>query len=327
MAQNAPGKHYRKGITLIEAVNKFGNDEAAEQWFVERRWPDGICCVACDSDRIVTRKPNARRKTPVYHCNDCKKDFTVKTGTIMHDSRLPLHKWALAFYLFSTNLKGVSSMKLHRDLGITQKSAWYLAHRIRETWDDATEKFAGEVEVDESYFGGKEGNKHASKKLNAGRGTVGKTAVVGMKNRETNQVQAEVIERTDKATLQGFVVENTTPDTTVYTDEARAYSGLPREHQAVGHGVGEFVREQAHTNGLESFWSMMKRGYTGTYHHMSPKHLHRYVDEFSGRHNARPQDTIDQMGRMAQNMENKHLPYSDLIAGGPAYPPVDDIQF
>lgn len=327
MAQNAPGKHYRKGITLIEAVNKFGNDEAAEQWFVERRWPDGICCVACGSDRIVTRKPNARRKTPVYHCNDCKKDFTVKTGTIMHDSRLPLHKWALAFYLFSTNLKGVSSMKLHRDLGITQKSAWYLAHRIRETWDDATEKFAGEVEVDESYFGGKEGNKHASKKLNAGRGTVGKTAVVGMKNRDTNQVQAEVIERTDKATLQGFVVENTTPDTTVYTDEAVAYSGLPREHQAVGHGVGEFVREQAHTNGLESFWSMMKRGYTGTYHHMSPKHLHRYVDEFSGRHNARPQDTIDQMGRIAQNMEDKRLRYSDLIAGGPAYPPVDDIQF
>lgn len=325
MAQNAPGKHYREGITLIEAVNKFGNDEAAEQWFVERRWPDGICCVACDSERIATRKPNARRKTTVYHCNDCKKDFTVKTGTIMHDSRLPLRKWALAFYLFSTNLKGVSSMKLHRDLGITQKSAWYLAHRIRETWDDATEKFAGETETDESYFGGKEKNKHADKKLNAGRGTVGKTAVVGMKSRETNQVKAEVIERTDKATLQGFVVENTTPDATVYTDEAMAYSGLPREHQTVGHGVGEYVREQAHTNGLESFWSMMKRGYIGTYHHMSPKHLHRYVDEFSGRHNARPQDTIEQMARMAQNMEDKRLPYSDLIAGGPAYPPSDDV--
>ncbi len=152
MAKNAPGKHYRKGITLIEAVEKFGNDEAAEAWFVERRWPDGIRCVCCDSDRIATRKPSARRKTPVYHCNDCKKDFTVKTNTIMHDSRLPLRKWALAFYLFSTNLKGVSSMKLHRDLGITQKAAWHLSHRIRETWDDAVDTFAGEVEVDEAYF-------------------------------------------------------------------------------------------------------------------------------------------------------------------------------
>ena len=162
MAQKAPGKSFRKGITLVEAVQQFGDDTAAEAWFVARRWPNGIKCVECDSDRIHTRKPNARRKTSVFHCNDCKKDFTVKTGTIMHDSRLSLGKWALAFFLFSTNLKGVSSMKLHRDLGITQKSAWYLAHRIRETWEDATEKFEGPVEADETYVGGKETNKHES---------------------------------------------------------------------------------------------------------------------------------------------------------------------
>ncbi len=314
MAQNAPGKHYRKGITLIEAVQKFGDDVAAEAWFVERRWPDGICCIRCDSKHIRIRKPDPKRKTPVYHCNDCKKDFTVKTGTIMHDSRLSLSKWAMAFYLFSTNLKGVSSMKLHRDLGITQKSAWHLAHRIRETWDDATEKFSGEVEVDETYMGGKEGNKHAKDKLHAGRGTVGKTAVAGMKERESNKVRAAVVSATDKPTLQGFVVDNTEDDTIIYTDDARAYQGMPRHHAAVKHSVGEYVREQAHTNGMESFWSMLKRGFTGTYHQMSPKHLHRYIDEFQGRHNVRPLDTEAQMAGLVRGSSGKRLRYSDLIA-------------
>ena len=141
-----------------------------------------------------------------------------------------------------------------------------------------------------------------------------------MKNRDTNKVQAQVVEKTDKQTLQEFVTGNTTPDTVVYTDEATAYSGLPREHLAVGHKVGDWVREKAHTNGMESFWSMLKRGYQGTFHHMSPKHLHRYIDEFEGRHNDRPSDTIMQMTHMVDGMEGKRLRYSDLIAGGPAYP-------
>ena len=313
MAHNAPGQHYRKGITLVEAVQKFGDDAAAEAWFVERRWPNGIRCVECDSDRIHTRKPTARRKTPTYHCNDCKKDFTVKTGTIMHDSRLPLSKWALGFYLFSTHLKGVSSMKLHRDLGITQKSAWYMAHRIRETWDDSAERFAGPVEVDETYIGGKERNKHESKKLKAGRGAVGKTAVVGMKDRDSNRVLATPVTSTDKGTLQNFVTDHTAQNAKVYTDEAAAYKGLPN-HEAVRHSVGEYVRDMAHTNGLESFWALLKRGYHGTYHQMSPKHLDRYVREFEGRHNNRPLDTLDQINRMAQGTVGKRLRYVDLIS-------------
>ena len=311
MAQRAPGKHFRKGITLPQLFKMFPDDQTAEKWFVETRWPEGIRCAYCESDNV---KDNAKHPTMPFRCNRCKKQFSVKTNSVMHSSKLGFQTWAIAIYLVTTSLKGVSSMKLHRDLGITQKSAWHMLNRIRESYNEINAMFDGEVEVDESYFGGKEGNKHAKDKLNAGRGTVGKTAVVGMKNRDTNQVQVQVVETTDKETLQAFVVENTTPDSIVYTDEAKAYSGLPRAHLAVGHGVGEYVRKQAHTNGMESFWSMLKRGYTGTFHHISPKHLHRYIDEFSGRHNSRPLDTIDQMAAIARRFSGKRLTYQKLIA-------------
>ena len=219
----------------------------------------------------------------------------------------------------TTSLKGVSSMKLHRDLSITQKSAWFLAHRIRQAWgESAGTPLAGPVEVDETYVGGLAKNKHASERDRIGKrgGLSDKAAVVGVKDRETGQVRAQAIESTDGDILRGFVREHTTPGAQVYSDGHGAYTPLAGEykHAAVQHSVGTYVTEQAHTNGIESFWSMLKRGYQGTYHRMSPKYLDRYVDEFAGRHNARPLDTIAQMCSIWRGMEGKRLRYSDLTA-------------
>ena len=232
----------------------------------------------------------------------------------MQDSKVPLRKWAIAIYMHLTSLKGVSSMKLHRDIGVTQSTAWFMLQRIRKAWESKDSLFAGPLEVDETYFGGRERNKHESKKRKAGRGTAGKATVIGAKDRKTNRIKAKVIKGTDKATLQGFVLASALAGATVYTDDHKSYYGLPFKHEAVKHSISEYVRNQAHTNGIESFWSMLKRGYHGTYHHMSPKHLGRYVEEFAGRHNVRELNTIDQMGKLARGMAGKRLPYKDLIA-------------
>ena len=290
MAHKAPGKADREGISLVELCDMFPDEESARKWFESQVWPTGRCCPRCGS---VRTHEASHAKSP-YRCSDCRSYFSVKIGTALEGSKIPLRKWVFAIYLEVTSLKGVSSMKLHRDIKVTQKTAWFMLHRLREVWaKDKAGPFFGPVEVDETYFGGKRKNMSNEKRAKlTGRGTVGKTAVVGAKDRATNQVRAKVVERTDKPTLHGFVATRAVPDATIYTDDALVYETLPFDHTAVRHSVAEYVKGKAHTNGVESFWSMLKRAHTGVFHKMSPKHLDRYIREFAGKHNLREEDTI-----------------------------------
>ena len=311
----APGKAHREGMTIVELMNMFPSEAAATAWFESIIWKDGRHCPKCGSLR--TREAS-HAKMP-YWCSDCRSYFSVKTGTAMQASKIPMRKWAIAIYLCLTSLKSVSSMKLQRDIGVSQPTAWFMLHRIREAWaEDDEDDLDGPVEVDEAYFGGERKNVPLAKRkelAGTGRGTVGKTAVVGIKDRDSNEVRAEVVRRADGATLKRFVREHAEPGAKVYTDEAAAYKGMAEyDHEAVNHSVAEYFRGMTHTNGIESFWSMLKRAHDGTFHKMSPKHLQRYVSEFAGKHNQRGSDTLIQMRDTVARFVGRRLLRRDLIA-------------
>ena len=210
----APSKSHRKGISLVELSEMFPDETSAVKWFEKIRWPNSRCCGHCGS--VETREvPNA--KPMPYWCKSCRSYFSVRTGTSIEKSRLPLRKWVFAVYLYVTNLKGVSSMKLHRDLKVTQKTAWFMLHRLREAWfESGIDGVLGPVEVDETYIGSKRKNtSKAKRKKLIGRGAVGKAAVVGAKDRSNNRITARKVENSDGPTLRGFVYENVNPGTTV----------------------------------------------------------------------------------------------------------------
>ena len=308
----AQGKNGRKTISMREMYRRFPDDAAAQRWFEERRWGGKPHCSHCGATTVA---PSAKKTMP-YRCRACGKHFSVKTGSVMQGSNLGYQTWAQAIYLLTTNLKGVSSTRLANELEITQKSAWHLAHRIRKAMQEPAEPMVGPVEVDEMYVGGKEKNKHKSRRRSQRGGPSEKIAVVGAKDRATGRVQAEVIGQAQGPVLRNFVRRHTVPKAHLYSDGHGAYTLLDGEfrHKAVQHSVGTYVIGDIHSNGIESFWSTFRRGYYGTYHQMSVKHLQRYVGEFTGRHNLRPLDTIDQMESVAEGMAGKRLRYRDLVA-------------
>ena len=314
MTQKAPGKAHREGITLAQLMDMFPTEEAATEWFESVLWGSGRHCGHCGSEN-TSEVPNA--KPMPYWCTDCRSYFSVKTGTAIARSKVPLRKWAIAIYLCLTSLKSVSSMKLRRDIGVSQPTAWFMLHRIREAWaGENSGPFNGPVEVDETYIGGRKKNMSKQKRRQAfGRGPAGKTTVMGAKDRATNRVTARVIERKDRETMQGFVADHAAPGAKVYTDTAGGYHGMTGfDHEQVNHNVSEYVRDMAHTNGVESFWSMLKRAHKGTFHKISPKHLNRYVQEFSGKHNIRESGTLAQMRNTVARLVGRNLLYRDLIA-------------
>ena len=305
----------RTGLTFREFFRRFPDDIAAEAWFESRRWPTGPQCPHCDSDRITAV---ASRRPMPYRCKDCRKHFSVMSHTVMHQSKLGCQTWLLALFLIVSNPKGRSSVQLAADLGVTQKTAWHLAHRIREALTDGgMAGFGGPVEADETYIGGKARNMHAHRRkhMKGGRSTDHKTAVAGVKDRDTGRVSARPVIDVSAKALTEVVSEAVPAPAAVFTDEWRGYGPLTAmgyDHSRVAHGAREYVRGEVHTNGIENYWSHLKRTYVGTYHYWSPEHLHRYVDEHSFRFNRRGDHVLERMDEAAGSMDGRRLTYREL---------------
>jgi transposase-like protein len=301
--------------TLVEAIRYFSDPEVCIRFVAELRWPEGkpVCpvCGGKEHSYLTTRR--------LWKCKGCKKQFSVKVGTIFEDSPLGLDKWLAAIWLIGNAKNGVSSYEIHRAIGITQKSAWFVLHRIRLAMQAGTfQLMSGEIEADETFIGGKARNMHKSKRerLIQGRGAVGKSVVMGLLERHTDkasQVRTKHVHNTKCQTLHAEIKENVAAGSELFTDALRSYEGLDAEyaHQVIDHAEC-YAKGKVHTNGLENYWSLLKRCVRGTYIRPSPFHLFRYLDEEAFRFNEREGNDGDRFRQVTGGIAGKRLTYKRL---------------
>jgi transposase-like protein len=300
--------------TLQEAVIFFSDPENCREYMVARRWPKGVACPVCGSLKVSFLAKQQRWQCSIHHA---KRQFTLKTGTIFEDSPLSLDKWLPCVWLITNAKNGISSHEVGRALGVTQKTAWFMLHRIRLAHQgQGGGKLGGEVEVDETFIGGKARNMHAGVRLRRITGTGGKdkTAVIGIVKRG-GKIRTSVIPNRRKKAVQAQVREHVEVGSVVYTDALRSYEGLAAEynHQVIDHAKC-YVEGNVHTNTLENFWSLLKRGIRGTYISVEPFHLFRYLDEQAFRYNNREEmNDADRFDHAVRQIVGKRLTYSELI--------------
>jgi transposase-like protein len=299
--------------TLAEFLEYFKDEETCRNYFAAMRFRNGEYCPHCGHKEIYTFS-NGRR----YRCAKCKEDFTIKTGTVFGESKVPLRKWFIAIYLLSTTSKGISSVQLAKHVGVTQKTGWFMDHRLRKAMRQNKDQLFGTIEIDESYIGGKTHNMHKKEreKSEMGAGGKGKAIVLGMRSREFKEVRTKVVKNNSYAELHPPIVAAVKQGSTLHTDEHSAYEGmLDYKRSTVKHRSGIYVDGETHTNGIESFWALFKRGYHGVYHQMSRKHLQKYVDECAYRLNRKAKGSASMFASVVERVtETDQLPYKELIA-------------